>query len=254
LYDAFALREERTTMTTGTIIDQARRQGRTLLNEVEAKRLLAEAGLPVVETRLATSKEEAVAIASELGYPAALKIVSPDIAHKSDLGGVRLRLASADEVAAAHDSVLETVRQSAPNAAIEGVSVQRMAEPGVEVIAGTTTDTQFGPVLMFGLGGVLVEVLKDIAFRIVPIERRDAREMVCEIQGFPLLQGYRGQPAADLAALEDVLLKLSAFAEADPDAAEVDLNPVFAYPKGALAVDARIVLRAEAAEARSSAS
>lgn len=217
----------------------------TLLSEVEAKRLLAEAGVPVVETRLATGRDAAVATANELGYPVALKVVSPQVTHKSDAGGVKLGLASAEDVAAAYDAIVDGVRKVVPDASIRGVSVQRMAEPGIEVIVGMTTDPQFGQVLMFGLGGVLVEVLKDVAFRIVPIERRDAAQMVREIQGFPLLQGYRGQPPADLAALEELLMKVSAFVEADPQIAELDLNPVFAYPQGALAVDARIVLKAE---------
>ena len=229
-------------MTTAAIIDQARQEGRSLLTEVEAKRLLAEAGIPVVETRLASSKEEAAAVAGELGYPVALKIVSEQISHKSDVGGVKLGLSSADEVTAAFDTIMEAARSAAPDATLDGVSVQRMAEPGIEVITGMTTDAQFGPVLMFGLGGVLVEVLKDVAFRVVPITARDARQMVREIQGFPLLQGHRGQEPADLEALEGLLVKLSEFVEAHPDVTELDLNPVFAYPKGAVAVDARIVL------------
>ncbi len=229
-------------MTTAAIIDQARQQGRSLLTEVEAKRLLAEAGIPVIETRLASSKEEAAAVAGELGYPVALKIVSVQISHKSDVGGVKLGLSSADEVTAAFDAIMKAARSAAPDATLDGVSVQRMAEPGIEVITGMTTDAQFGPVLMFGLGGVLVEVLKDVAFRVVPITARDARQMVREIQGFPLLQGHRGQEPADLEALEGLLVKLSAFIEAHPDVTELDLNPVFAYPKGAVAVDARIVL------------
>ena len=229
-------------MTTAAIIDQARQQGRSLLTEVEAKRLLAEAGIPVIETRLAKSKEEAAAVAGELGYPVVLKIVSEQISHKSDVGGVKLGLSSVDDVTAAFDAIMEAAGSAAPDATLDGVSVQRMAEPGIEVITGMTTDAQFGPVLMFGLGGVLVEVLKDVAFRVVPITARDARQMVREIQGFPLLQGHRGQEPADLAALEGLLLKLSEFIEAHPDVTELDLNPVFAYPKGAVAVDARIVL------------
>ena len=229
-------------MTTAAIIDQARQQGRSLLTEVEAKRLLAEAGIPVIETRLASSKEEAAAVAGKLGYPVALKIVSEQITHKSDVGGVKLGLSSVDEVNAAFDAIMEAARSAAPDATLDGVSVQRMAEPGIEVITGMTTDAQFGPALMFGLGGVLVAVLKDVAFRIVPITARDARQMVQEIQGFPLLQGHRGQEPADLEALEGLLLKLSEFIEAHPEVTELDLNPVFAYPKGAVAVDARIVL------------
>ncbi len=231
-------------MTSAGIIDRARQQGRSLLTEVEAKQLLAEAGIPVVEAHLATTREEAVALAEELGYPVALKVVSAQITHKTDVGGVELNVATADEVAAAFDAIMEAARRAQPEATIDGVSVQRMAEPGIEVITGMTMDAQFGPVLMFGLGGVLVEVLKDVAFRVVPISARDARQMIHEIQGFPLLQGYRGQEPADLEALEGLLLKLSQFIEGHPEVAELDLNPVFAYPKSAVAVDARIVLSA----------
>ena len=229
-------------MTPTGIIDEARRQGRTLLSEVEAKAVLAEAGVPVVEARLASTRDEAVALAGELAYPVALKVVSAQISHKSDLGGVKLGLADGDAVAAAFDSIGEAARKAAPDATVDGVSVQRMAEPATEVIVGMTTDAQFGPVLMFGLGGVLVEVLKDVAFRVVPLVPRDARQMVREIQGFPILEGHRGQAPADLDALEGLLLKLSEFIEANPDVAELDLNPVFAYADSAVAVDARIVL------------
>ena len=212
------------------------------LTEVEAKQLLAQAGLPVVETRLATSKKEAVEAAKKLGYPVVLKIVSPQITHKSDVGGVKLNLDSDQAVGDAFDAVTAAARRAAPDATIAGVSVQRMAEPGIEVIMGVSTDAQFGPVLMFGLGGVLVEVLKDVAFRVIPITPRDARQMVREIQGYPLLEGYRGQEPADVEALEKLLLGLSQFVEQHPEIEELDLNPVFAYPKGALAVDARIVV------------
>ncbi len=229
-------------MTSAGVIERTRQQGRSVLSEVEAKQLLAEAGIPVVASRLAATGEEAVALAEQLGYPVVLKIVSPQITHKSDVGGVKLNLGTGEEVSAAFDAIMEAGRGADPDATIDGVSVQRMAEPGVEVITGMTTDAQFGPVLMFGLGGVLVEVLKDVAFRVVPITARDAHQMVREIQGFPLLEGYRGQEPADLDALEGLLLQLSEFIEGHPEVAELDLNPVFAYPKGAVAVDARIVL------------
>ena len=234
-------------MTNADIIDRARQQGRTVLSEVEAKQLLAEAGIAVVEARLARERDEAVALAKEFGYPVALKIVSPQITHKSDVGGVQLNLGTAEEVASAFDAIVASAKHATPDSTVEGVSVQRMAEPGIEVIVGMTTDAQFGPVLMFGLGGVLVEVLKDVAFRVVPITARDARQMVRDIQGFPILQGYRGQEPADLEALEALLLKLSAFIEGHAEVAELDLNPVFAYPDGAIAVDARIVLAAPTA-------
>ncbi|MCH7953936.1 MAG: acetate--CoA ligase family protein, partial [Chloroflexi bacterium] len=160
----------------------------------------------------------------------------------SDIGGVELNISDQESVRAAFDRITSAAKKANATAKIDGVSVQRMAEPGVEVITGMTMDAQFGPVLMFGLGGVLVEVLKDVAFRVVPITARDANQMVHEIQGFPILEGHRGQEPSDVGALEKLLVQLSDFIEAHPDVAELDLNPVFAYPKGAVAVDARIVL------------
>lgn len=233
-------------MSTASLIAGARAAGRTLLNEVEAKRLLAEAGIPVTEAHLARTREEAERLAEAIGYPVVLKIVSDDIPHKSDVGGVQLNLRDREAVGAAYDRILQNVRTRRPDARIEGVSVQRQAPPGVEVIVGLTTDPQFGPVVMFGLGGVLVEVLQDVAFRVVPLTARDAREMIREVKGFALLQGYRGAPPADLAALESLLLKVSELAQRHPEIAELDLNPVFAYPNGAVAVDARVVLTADA--------
>ena len=226
-------------MTSGTGVPQ-----RLLLNEVESKAMLEAAGIAVATTRLARTRQDAVALAAELGFPAVIKIVSPDIAHKSDVGGVRLNLASVVEVAAAYDALLAAVRAAQPAARIDGVAVQGMAPPGTEVILGMTRDPQFGPVLMFGLGGIFVEVLEDVVFRLVPLTPRDARQMVREIKGHRVLEGVRGQPPADIAALEAMLLALSAFMEAHPEVAELDLNPVLAYPDGAIAVDARIVMDA----------
>jgi len=229
-------------MTGQQALATARREGRAALTEIEAKDLLREAGIPTVDTRLARDAAEAQALARQVGYPVALKIVSPQILHKSDIGGVKLGLGNEAEVAAAFEAIVAAARQHEPNAVVQGVAVQPMARPGIEVILGLFKDQQFGPVLMFGLGGIFVEVLKDVAFRIVPLERRDAREMVREIKGYPLLEGYRGQEPADVGYLEELLLKLSRFAEEHPEVREVDLNPVFAYRDGALAVDARVVL------------
>jgi acyl-CoA synthetase (NDP forming) len=229
-------------MTLAEVVSAARSEGRRLLNEVEAKQVLAEAGVPVVPAKLARTRDEAAALAREAGFPVALKVVSPDIAHKSDVGGVKLGVADEGAVGAAFDEIMASAKRAQPDARIDGVSVQKMAAPGTEVIVGVNSDPQFGPVLMFGLGGVLVEVLEDVAFRIVPIEPRDARHMVREIKGYKLLEGYRGSPPADVAALESLLLKVSEFVDAHPEVAELDLNPVFAYPDGAVAVDARIVL------------
>ena len=224
------------------IVAQARAEGRALLSEVEAKAMLAAHGLAVTDTRLAASVDEAAAIAEELGYPVALKVVADEITHKTDVGGVELGIADADELRAAAGRIHEAVTAAAPGVQPAGLSVQPMAAPGTEVILGITQDQQFGPVLMFGLGGVFVEVLKDVAFRVVPLEARDAGEMIREIAGFAVLEGFRGSEPADLAALEQMLLQLSSFAEAHPEVAELDLNPVFARPDGAVAVDARIVL------------
>lgn len=224
------------------VIARARKEGRTVLTEVESKELLREAGIPVVETSLARTSREALAHAERLGYPVVMKIVSPDILHKSDVGGVRLGVRSQAEARLAYRELLAAAARANPGAILHGVSVQRQAAPGVEVVVGMAKDPQFGPFLMFGLGGVLVEVLNDVAFRLVPLARRDARAMVREVKGYPLLAGHRGQPPVDTVALEQALLALSRFAEAHPEIRELDLNPVLAYPQGVLAVDARVVL------------
>ena len=229
-------------MPIAEVIDSARSQGRTVLTEIESKQILAEAGLPVAAVQLAKTAEEAAQLAGKSGFPAVLKIVSPEVTHKSDIGGVRVGLASADEVRKAFEEIVAAVKKAEPKARIDGVAVQKMAPTGTEVIVGMSKDPQFGPVLMFGLGGIFVEVLKDVAFRIVPLEPRDARQMVREIKGFPVLEGVRGQPPADLAALEGLILNVSAFVEAHPEIEELDLNPVFAYADGVIAVDARIVI------------
>jgi acetyl-CoA synthetase (ADP-forming) len=213
-----------------------------LLTEVAAKALLSAAGISVVPTSLARSSSEAVRLAKSLGLPVALKVVSPDVIHKSDIGGVRLHLNSLSQVSRAYGEILTSVRNRLPDAVVEGISVQPMAKPGIEVVAGVTQDRTFGPAVMFGLGGIFIEILNDVAFRVVPLRPKDARTMIREIRGFPALQGARGKPSVDLAALEEMLLKLSSLAEQHPEIHEVDLNPVLAYPTGALAVDARILL------------
>lgn len=227
---------------TDVIIEKAMQEGRTLLTEIEAKELLKKAGINVVDTHLAKTKEDALALAKALGYPVVIKIASADIVHKTDAGGVKLGLKSATQVGKAFDDIMKSVKKTVPNAKIDGVSVQTMAKPGVEVIIGMSKDAQFGPVLMFGLGGVLVEILKDVSFRIVPLVKRDAKEMIREIKGFPLLQGYRGSDPVDVDNLEAMVLKVSEFIDKTPEVKELDLNPIFAYKEGAIAVDARIIL------------
>jgi acetate---CoA ligase (ADP-forming) subunit beta len=226
------------------IIERARDAGRTLLTEVESKDALAEAGIAVTRAELANDARDAVAIANRLGYPVVLKVVSDTVAHKSDVGGVVLNVGDAAAVEAAYVSLVANVRAAVADG-VTGVSVQPMARPGTEIIVGVSRDPQFGPALMFGLGGVMVEVLGDVSFRIVPLSLRDAREMLHEIRGFRVLEGYRGHPPADLRALENLLLQVSRFIEENPSIQELDLNPVFAYAEGAVAVDARIVVGAE---------
>ncbi|MBI4302490.1 MAG: acetate--CoA ligase family protein [Chloroflexi bacterium] len=229
-------------MIKSSIIGKVREERRTSLTEVEGKELLQEWGIITNITRLARSEEEALSLAHEIGLPVALKIVSPSIIHKSDSGGVMLGLSSAEEVIQGFREILRGVKAKEPEANIIGVSVQSMARPGIEVIVGMFKDAQFGPVIMFGLGGIFVEILKDVSLRIVPITRRDAQEMISEIKAYPILQGYRGQEAAHIPTLEDILLKVSAMAEANPEIKELDINPIFAYSDGAVAVDARVIL------------
>lgn len=233
-------------MSKKTILEKAKKQGRTLLTEIESKQLLKEAGINITETKLATSMKEAIALSKESGFPVVLKIASPDIIHKSDTGGVKIGLKNATQVSNAYKEIMASVKQRQPTATIDGISVQPMAQPGVEVIIGMSKDAQFGPVLMFGLGGILVEIIKDVSFRIVPLTRRDAREMVREIKGYPILEGYREQEPANIPILEEMLLKVSDFAEQNPEVKELDLNPIFAYKDSAIAVDARVVLEEEA--------
>ena len=224
------------------IIANATKQGRTVLTEIEAKQVFEEIGIDVIETKLATSQKQAAEISAGIGFPVVLKIASPDITHKSDAGGVKTGLKSKAEVTKAFREIMASAGEKYPKAKIDGVAVESQAKPGVELIVGMFKDAQFGPVVMFGLGGIFVEVLKDVSFRIIPIERRDATEMIKEIKGYALLQGYRGQEPAHLPSLEKILLKVSDFVEKTPEINEIDLNPVFAYKDSAVAADARIVL------------
>ena len=231
-------------MIVDDILAKAREEKRTVLTEIEAKQILIEAGINCTETRQATTKDGAVAICEEIGYPVVLKISSVDITHKSDAGGVKVNLPDKAAVEKAYDEIMASCTAKHPDADIEGVAVQGMAKPGTEVIIGMTKDPSFGPVLMFGLGGIFVEVLKDVAFRIVPLEKNDASEMIDEIKGKKLLEGYRGEDPADIPFLEQMLLKLSQLVDITQGIEEIDMNPVFAYQQGAVVVDARIILSA----------
>jgi acetyl coenzyme A synthetase (ADP forming)-like protein len=222
-------------------VKAVRADGRTQLTLVEAQQLLALAGLPVLPWREARSPDEARVAATTLGFPLVAKVSSSVIVHKSDVGGVRIGLESADGAALAFDEMMANALAHDPRATLV---LQQQAAAGTEVILGAARDPKFGPLLMFGLGGIFVEVMKDVVFRIHPLSDRDAHDMIRSVKGFPLLDGARGRPKADLAALEAVILRLDAVMAACPDIAELDINPLFAGPIGSptAAADARVTL------------
>ena len=210
-----------------------------VLTDFESKELLEDIGISVPAQRLTFTKEETGAVAEQIGFPIVLKLMAEDIVHKSDTGAVKLNLKSREEVDQAFDELMKI-----PSQTEKKISVQKMAdEPITELIIGMTTDPQFGPALMFGIGGILVELLEDVSFRIAPITDYDAKEMIHEIKGFPILNGYRGKPKADIDAIVQTLLKISDLVVKHEDIHEMDLNPVFIYEKGLICVDARIILK-----------
>lgn len=214
-------------------------RGRGWLLEPEAKWLCKEYGLPVGEWAVVKGPEEAAKEAERLGYPLAAKIVSPDVIHKSDVGGVALNVDA--------DSVREVFRRMRGVAEsngyrFEGVLLERMAPTGLETIIGAKRDPQFGPVLMFGLGGIFVEVFKDVAFRVAPIERADAEEMISELKAYPVLRGIRGRKPSDMEGIIDALLRVSRMVKDLEEIKEIDLNPVIVYERGCRIVDARVIL------------
>lgn len=224
------------------ILSQADREGRKSLLETEAKTICMEYGIPVTRFQLAKTEEEAVKHAEQIGYPIVLKIVSQDIIHKSDIGGVMINLKDPQTIRNGYNQILKNARKHNPKAKITGILVQEMAPPATEVIVGATKDPQFGPTVMFGLGGIFVEVLKDVTFRIAPITENDAYEMITEVKAYPLLKGYRNAPPADIKAITDILLNVSKLVADYPKIKEMDLNPIIVYEKGAKTVDARIIL------------
>jgi len=231
-------------MLNNQIHRPAKHDRKIQLTEIEAKELLKEAGVPVIETKLARTKKEATSLSKILGFPVVLKIASPDIIHKSDSGGVKLDLMNVTQVSNAYSEIMSSMKRRFPRVRIEGVAAQKMAHPGLEIIIGMKKDDQFGPVLMFGLGGIFVEVLKDVSFRITPVTGKNAREMIREIKGYPLLHGYRGQESVSISSLEQIIVKVSKLVERNTQIRELDLNPIFAYRDGAIAVDARVILEA----------
>lgn len=227
---------------THPIIQSARKQGRFLLNEVESKRVAADAGIPVVPTMRARSRGKAIAVATQMGYPIALKVVSDAIPHKSAAGGVRLNLSGAVAVAEAFDAVLRAAHAAVPDAALDGVTIQPMAPRGVEIIVGFARDPEQGTHLLCGLGGVDVEEQRAFATRSLPLQPGDARALIDEAPGLGKRLAAAGVPAAIIDRLVAALEAVAALARAEPAIAELNLNPVIASPTGLVAVDARIVL------------
>jgi len=224
------------------IIKNAMNEGRLSLLEPEAKAICIDYGIPTPDFSVASSKEEALKASERYGYPIVLKIVSPDILHKTEAGGVIVGLNGPEEVAKGYAQVIENAKSYRADAKIKGVLVQKMAPKGTEVIVGGLKDPQFGQTLMFGLGGVFVEILKDVTFRIAPIDESDARSMISEIKAYPILKGYRGQDPVDEGAIVKILLAASKLLMDLPQINQMDLNPIMAYSKGASVVDARLLL------------
>ena len=224
------------------IFEEARTEGRNFLLEPEAKTVCSEYGIPVTKFKVATTAEGAMKFSEEIGYPTVLKIVSPDVIHKFDVGGVVLNVNSREDARKAYNKIIENVKRLKPDAKINGILVQEMAPCSTEVIVGAIKDPQFGPTLMFGFGGIFVEVMKDVAFRIAPITEEDAQEMITEVKAYPILRGYRGQPPLDIDTIAKILLNTSRLVMDHQEIKELDLNPVMVYEKGAKTVDARIIL------------
>lgn len=230
------------TMDAVKIIENALKEGRKYLMEHEAKSICQQYGMSVTRFKIAKDLNEALNYAKEIGYPVVFKIVSPDIIHKSDVGGVIVNIKNEEEAINAYKRIMENIARNKPDARIVGILVQEMAPAGLEVIVGAIKDPQFGHTVMFGLGGIFVEILKDVTFRITPLTIEDAMEMIREIKGYPLLKGYRGQPPADENTIIDIIMKTSKLLTDFPQISQLDLNPIFVYEKGAKIVDARIIL------------
>ena len=223
------------------IIQKAKKEKRSLL-ETEAKELLKEYGIPVPNFKLIKSENEIIGLTKEINFPIVMKIVSPDIIHKTDAGGVKVGIKDEKEAELAYQEIISKVKKYNKEAKIEGVIVYPMVLQGTEIIIGMMKDPHFGPVVMFGLGGIFVEVLKDISFRILPIEERDAGEMITGIKGYEILKGARGNSPRDIQAIKEVLLKVSKLTTENPEINEIDLNPIFVFEKGLQVVDARMIL------------
>ena len=226
-------------MNPRKIFKKIKKSNRKMLNEQEAREILKHYKIPLVKG-IATKKiEDAIKFAKKNGYPLAMKIISPDVVHKTDVGGVVLNIRNEKQVRDAYFRIIKNMKKI--NARVSGIFVQQMIEDGYEVMIGGKKDPTFGPTIAFGLGGIFVEVFNDVSFRIVPINKQDAEQMIKEIKGYKILNGYRGKPKADMKSLIDILMKISKMLKENPEIKELDLNPVFALKDKAIVVDTRII-------------
>jgi acetyltransferase len=234
--------------TVRQTLDGALSEGRVTIGDAEARDILTAYGFRIPPSELAETDDQAVEIANRIGYPIVLKIASPDILHKTDVGGVKVGLENPTDIRDAFDLITYRAQRYLPEARIWGCLVQKMAPPGLEILIGMNRDPQFGPLVTFGLGGIYVETLKDVAFRIAPFSRSEAQEMLREIRAHALLDGVRGEPPTDKSALIDALLRIGQLVMDFPEIAELDINPFIVYEEGlgGISIDMRLVLNPDA--------
>ena len=225
-----------------TQIEKFKKRDEKFLPEPICEDILSSYNIPCPSAYLAKNVNEAVEFSKKIGFPVVLKIVSPQIIHKSDAGGVIINIDGEKKLREAFDKILENIKRYNFQASIEGIYVQKMVPPGREVIVGAIKDKQFGQVVMFGLGGIFVEVFKDVVFRVAPLDRKESREMIEEIKGLPILQGARGEKPINFDSLSEVIVNTSRLVVDFPQIEQLDINPVYVYPDGVCAVDARIIL------------
>lgn len=227
------------------VIKRALEEGRTALTPAEAAIVASAYGIPIPEKPIAKTVEEAVGYAEKLGYPIVLEVESPQIIHKTDVGGIKVNLKNKEEVKKAFEEIMNNVKKAVPSAEIKGIIVRKMIPQGKEVIVGMHRDPIFGPLIMFGAGGILVELIRDVSFRVAPVALEEAQEMIEETKIYKLLKGFRGEPEADIDAIKDVILRVSKLALDFPEISDIDVNPLFVYEKGkgCIAVDVKILLK-----------
>lgn len=226
-----------------SIIKQVRSQKRIELTEIESKRILKNIAVPIVDTKLAVTEEEAVEFSEAFSYPVVLKIASPDILHKFDAKGVATNITDSEDVIRVFKELKKNALRYNRKARIDGVTVQKLIPRGIEVIVGALNDPIFGPTVMFGMGGIWIELMKDVSFRLAPTTKDSALEMITEIKGYPLLRSYRGGEKVNLPMLADIIVKVSKLIDGYDDISEIDVNPIFARTHDAVAVDARVLLK-----------